>query len=150
MKINKLSWEPESSIPPQEVARLVFELTDGRGNFSVLKNGTVLFVNNSEDDEKFAKELIEEASSIRNFSVIPVDVGGYLVEFHKAIAVFVGADEFSGRREEILERLDDLIFPGEKISMSPDAPQDHALIGIYARGKLQRDANNFSFHARIP
>lgn len=145
----QLAWEPESTILPEELEGVVGALTDGKGNVSILKNGTLLFVKKSDDDERYARILAEDFGNLYNFNVVPVDIGGYLVGFHDAVAVFVTENEFRDRREEILSRLGELCFPGEKITMLDDVPEDHALIGAYARGKLRRDANDFHFYKRL-
>ena len=93
--------------------------------------------------------MSEEFGNLYNFSIIPVDIGGYLVGFHDAVAVFVSQNEFNARREEIISRIGELCFPGEKIDIPEGASEDHALIGLYARGKLRRDSNDFHFYKRI-
>lgn len=145
----QLAWEPESAVPPEELEGIVSTLTNGKGNVSILQNGTLLFVKKTDDDEAYARELIRDFDNLYNFKVVPVDIGRYLIGFHDAVAVFVTENEFRDRREEIFARLGDLCFPGEKIDMPGDAPEDHALIGAYARGKLRRDASDFHFYKRL-
>lgn len=145
----RLGWEPESGVSLENLENVVRDLTNGKGNVSILRNGTLLFVKKSQDDEAFARDLIQDFDALLNFTVVPVDVGGYLIGFHEAVAVFVSEAEFRDRRPEIIARLGDLCLPGEKIGMQPDAPEDHALVGIYARGKLRRDATHFNFYKRV-
>ena len=149
VRVERLTWEPQSLVSPGDLEEIAFELTDGNGNVSILENGTLLFIKKSEDDEVLAEGLAGDLNQLVNFTVVPVDVGGFLVEFHPSVAVYVGGEEFKSRRAEILDRLSDLCVPGEVFQMSNETPEDHALIGVYARGKLRRDANDFRFHRRI-
>lgn len=149
MRFDLSLWEPKSPIPTDDLEEIVSALTNGKGGVSILRNGTFLFVKKSDDDEAFARNLAQEFSALHNFRVVPVDVGGYLVGFHDAVAVFVSEHEFQERREEILSRLGELCLPGGKIAVPENAPQDHGLIGVYARGKLRRDANDFHFYKRV-
>ena len=149
MNSTRLAWEPKSPVPPEELEGIVRALTNGKGNVSILQNGTLLFVKKSADDEEYARDLVGDFSSLYNFKVVPVDIGGYLVGFHEAVAVFVTESEFRDQREKILSRLGELCFPEEKINMKANAPEDHALIGVYARGKLRRDASDFHFYKRL-
>jgi hypothetical protein len=145
----RLKWEPESGIPLEELEKIACHLTDGKGNVTILKNGTLLFVHSSNNDEENARELSEAFDELYGFEVVPVDIGGYLVGFHEAVAVFVTEKEFQENREEIISRLEQLFFPDEIFQASDNIPQDHALIGMYARGKLRRDASDFCFYKRI-
>lgn len=43
----------------------------------------------------------------------------------------------------------DLRFPEESFFPPAGTPPDHLLIGMYARGKLQRDAYFFNFYKRL-
>jgi hypothetical protein len=72
--------------------------------------------------------------------------GGFLVSFHNAIAVFIGGEEFECERKEILRRLAELKFSEEEVIGQEG---DSLLVGLYARGKLQKDAHHFKFYKRI-
>jgi hypothetical protein len=145
----RLAWEPETDLSPLALEQVVRQLVDGDDRVSVLRNGTLLFVNPAADNVAFANSVLSELDTLYNFQVVTMRFGGYLVEFHEAVAVYVGEQEFVDRREEILNRMPELVFAGEKFDMPADAPADHALIGIYARGKLKRDIHHFSFVRRI-
>ena len=146
---NNIRWEPKSDVHPVELERIAFALTDGIGGVSILKNGTFLFISNSDDDERNARKLSSEFKNLYNFEIIPVDVDGYLVKFHDAVAVFVGEDEFRRVEDEVNSRIDDLCFNGERIEMPVGVPEKYAIIGLYARGKLWRDASDFGFYKRL-
>jgi hypothetical protein len=145
----RLFWEPETDLSPTALQQMVRPLVDGDDRVSVLRNGTLLFVKSTSDDVAFANSMLSELDTLYNFNVVPLRSGGYLVGFHEAVAVYVGELEFADRREEILNRMPELVFPGEKFDMPNQAPEDHALVGIYARGKLKRDIHNFAFLRRI-
>jgi hypothetical protein len=115
----------------------------------MLGNGTLLFISKGEDDIGDAKRALEEARFIVDFRVVGLKEGGYLVRFHDAVAVFVGQEEFDQMRDEIATRLSELRFPGEDFFVPPGDPPHHLLVGLYARGKLQRDAYSFHFYKRI-
>jgi len=101
------------------------------------------------DDVEDARNAMHEARFLIDFRVVPLKDGGYMVAFHKAVAVFVGEDEFRSVESEVIARQNELRFPGEHFFV-PDGTttRDH-LVGLYARGKLQRDAQCFAFHKRI-
>lgn len=68
---------------------------------------------------------------------------------HKVVAVFIGDEEFTRHEKEIEARNKDLSFPGE-IFFSPEATtRRENLIGLYGRGKLQRDCYEFNLYKRI-
>ena len=74
---------------------------------------------------------------------------GFMIAFHEAVSVFVGANEFAAQRGEVTARLADLCFPGERFFEPEDAGADNWLVGLYARGKLQLDCYHFHFFKRI-
>jgi hypothetical protein len=41
------------------------------------------------------------------------------------------------------------MFAGEKFEMPTNEPLEHGLIGVYARGKLQRDIYDFAYLKRL-
>lgn len=145
----RLKWEPKSLIHPSVFADEINYLTDMNGGFSILNNGTALYVKNSEDNELMARELSEGLDGLYNFSVMPMDTGSYIVRFHASVCVLVTKEEIDERREEIRNRIGDLIFEGEKIVRPEGEPYDHLVVGLYARGKLHSDVHNFKFYKRI-
>ena len=149
MNSPRLVWEPETDLSPTALEQVVRQLVDGDDRVSVLRNGTLLFVKPTPDVVAFANSMPAELDTLYNFKVVPLREGGYLVGFHEAVAVYVGEREFADRREEILKRRPELIFSGEEFDMPAQASDDHALVGIYARGKLKRDIHNFAFLRRI-
>jgi hypothetical protein len=89
-----------------------------------------------------------EAKFLVDFRTVKLNQGGWLVGFHNSVAVFVSEAEYFQVKTEIIERLSDLKFPGEEFLGGLGNMDDH-LIGLYARGKLQYDANSFAFFKRI-
>jgi hypothetical protein len=114
-----------------------------------MANGTLLFLTSGDDDVVDARKALNEARAILNFHVVALKEGGYMVAFHNAVAVFVGQKEFEQRRAEIISKQNDLQFPGETFFPPAGQPQQHLLIGLYARGKLQRDPSFFSLYKRL-
>ena len=84
---------------------------------------------------------MEESRRIADFKVYPMLDGDFLVFFASSLLVYVGREEFATMRERIVADLDNLKFPSEVITAAaaPLRPDD-VLVGLYARGKLQRDA----------
>ena len=75
--------------------------------------------------------------------------GNYLVALHGAVAVFVGGTEYADRKAEIVAREQELSFPSERLIAPPGWSEDEFYVGLYGRGKLQRDVHRFEFHARV-
>jgi hypothetical protein len=145
----RMKWEPENLTPLSEIAERVSLYLQGRGGVSILGNGTLLFIKNGEDDSANAKQALEEAKFLSDFRVKQLNEGGYLVALHKAVAVFVGQREFETRKPEIIARFNELKFPSEELIVNPSTSNDELLVGVYGRGKLQRDVYNFSFYQRV-
>jgi hypothetical protein len=145
----RLHWEPENTTPLAEIEDRLNSYTKGRGDITVLGNGTLLSLTESDDPVADAKQALNEARFIVDFRVVPLKEGGFMVAFHKAVAVFVGEAEFSNRKVEIEARQAELRFPGETLISPPGTPSDHTLIGLYARGKLQYDAYHFNFYKKL-
>ncbi len=145
----RLVWEPENTTPLAAIEERLISYGVSKGT-TILENGTLLFISNSEDDEADARRALNEARFLTDFRTVELKEGGYMVAFHSAVAVFVGEDEFGLRRDEVRARLADLQFPEEHFFMPEDASANHALVGLYARGKLQRDCYHFSLFKRLP
>lgn len=146
----RLSWEPENKTPLKDIEERLRTYMQGKdGGVSLLNNGTLIFSNSGRDDIADANQAMERAKFFIDFQVTPLKEGGFFVSFHEAIAVFVGDHEFSSVRNEVKERIDELKFPEEEFFGKDGSPDDHLLIGLYARGKLQKDAHHFNFHCRI-
>ena len=65
--------------------------------------------------------------------------------------VYVGKEEFESRREEIQRRFRELHFPSESLrSLESEQDSSHVLVGLYARGKLQRDAWQSAYRITKP
>lgn len=150
MKELRLAWEPENRTPLADIEERCSLYMSGKDSgVTLLSNGTWLFTPNGRDDEGDARKAMEEAKFLVDFNVVEMKLGGYLVGFHHAIAVFVSKEEFAERREEIRRRKFELMFPEEHFSGKSGVSEDHLLIGLYARGKLQRDAFNPRVFKRI-
>ncbi|MGO4502604.1 MULTISPECIES: hypothetical protein [unclassified Dyella] len=145
----RLRWEPENTTPLKDIEDRMVSYKKGRDGIIILGNGTLLSLTTGEDDVADARHALDEARFIVDFRVVPLKEGGYMVAFHGAVAVFVGQEEFEQRRSEIEARQFELRFPGESFIVPPDMPAEHVLIGLYARGKLQRDAYNFHFYKKV-
>lgn len=143
----RLAWEPENQTPLADIeGRLRSYKANG---IIMLRNGTLLALTPGEDDEADARRALDEARFLTDFRTVELKEGGYMVAFHKAVSVFVGADEFVAKRGEVAARAADLCFPGERFFEPGGAGADSLLVGLYARGKLQRDCYHFHFFKRI-
>lgn len=145
----RLAWEPENLTPLQAIEERLNAYTKGRGGIIIMGNGTLLSLADGGNDVEDAKQALNEARFIIDFRVIPLKEGGYMVAFHKAVSVFVGQAEFEKVKDEIAARESELHFPGEVLIAPPNESPVHMLVGLYARGKLQRDAYFFNFYKRI-
>jgi hypothetical protein len=145
----RLAWEPENLTPLQAIEDRLMSYTKGRGGIIIMGNATLLSLTAGKDDIDDARKALDEARFIVDFRVVPLKEGGYMVAFHDAVSVFVGQAEFVQMKDEIKSRLDELRFPGETFFAPSDESPEHMLVGLYARGKLQRDAYFFNFYKRI-
>lgn len=148
MKSLRLAWEPENTTPLSAIEERMRSYKATRG-VTILGNGTLLFITAGEDDEADARRALDEARFLTDFRSVELKEGGYMVAFHDAVAVFVGAEEFKERRSEVEARQAELRFPEEHFFVPGDSGPDSILVGLYARGKLQRDCYNFRFFKRI-
>lgn len=144
-----IKWEPVNTVPLRDIEKAIGPLVFNRGGVSIMKNGTLLFINKSDDDCKNACLALSEAKYLTDFRVRNISGGNFLVALHGAIGVFVGRAELSGNIEEIKARLDELKFPGEDIIVPQGWAEEEFLAGLYGRGKLQRDIREQNFYARI-
>lgn len=145
----RMKWEPENMASMQEIEDRMRSFAAGRGGVTILRNGTLLFINKSEDDEASARKALEEARFLTDFRVKALPQGDFLVALHRAVAVYVGRQEFEGRRNEIEAKASDLKFPSEVLMTPEEWSEEEFLVGLYGRGKMQRDIYNFAIHGRI-
>jgi hypothetical protein len=145
----RLQWEPENLTPLDEIEERMQFYTQGKGGVTMMGNGTLLFLTDGDDPIDDARKALNEARFITDFRVVALKEGGYLVGFHDAVAVFVSDNEFERRRAEVATRQDELRFPGEVFFAPSDQSMNQTLLGLYARGKLQRDAYFFNFYKRL-
>ena len=145
----RLQWEPNNKTPLSLIERRMMLYTKGQGGIIMMSNGTLLFLTKGDDDVDDAKKALNEARFITDFRVVSLKEGGYMVDIHEAVAVFVGQQEFEDMRSEIVSRQYELLFPSERLFVPPNTSPDDTLIGLYGRGKLQGDAYNFSLHKRL-
>lgn len=143
----RLTWEPGNGTPLEQLAAQFGQYAKGKGGVSILRNGTLLFIKSSDDPAADATQAMVEARYLTDFKVVRLKEGGHLVAFHDAVAVYVGDDEFASVKEEVQSRREELMFPGE--AFLGKSQGEDILIGLYARGKLQRDANAPELYRRI-
>lgn len=135
----RLKWEPEGATNFDTTTQQVSKYMDGEAIFAQFAAGSCLMLKPDMDIDATVRGAMREARSIADFKVYPMKEGDYLVFFASALLVHVGADEFRQLKVEIVERGRELLFPGESFLQGPERKEDF-LVGIYARGKLQRDA----------
>ena len=145
----RMRWEPKNLTPLCDIAERMESYVEGRSGVTILENGTLLFVNKGDNDIENARKALNEARHLADFRVLPLNEGDYLVALHKAVAVYVSQKEFEQIRPDILARLEELKFPSEELIMPEGDSENDFLIGLYGRGKLQRDIYSFGFYKRI-
>jgi hypothetical protein len=145
----RLTWEPVNLTPLADIEERFTAYLKGKKGATLLGNGTLLFITEGDDDEADARRAMQEARCLPDFKVVRLKEGGYLVALNQAVAVFVGDQEFEQVRDEVQARVNDLKFPEEVFFGIKDWPEDHLLVGLYARGKLQRDVHHFAYYKRI-
>ena len=143
----RLAWEPENCTPlPVIESRM---LSYGVKGMTIMGNGSLLVISGEVDVESNARRALDEARFLTDFRTVSLKEGGYMVQMHKAVAVFIGDEEFARQEKEIEARIKELSFPGE-VFFSPEATTGREnLIGLYGRGKLQRDCYAFNLYKRI-
>lgn len=149
MKDPHIKWEPINSVPLHAIEEAIGPLVVNKGGVSIMENGTLLFINKSDDDYKSACFALSEARFLTDFRVKKIENGNFLVALHGAVAVFVGAREFLERVEEIKSRISDLKFPDEDLIVPNGWTEEEFLVGLYGRAKMQRDVQEKKFHSRI-
>jgi hypothetical protein len=149
MKELRLAWEPMNLTPLEDIEARFAGYVKGKKGVTLLGNGALLFITESDDAEADAKHAMQEAKFLTDFKAVRLKEGGYLVAFHEAVAVFVGDEEFASVKDEVRARRADLQFPGEVFLGGSGMSGDDLLVGLYARGKLQRDVHHFAFRKRI-
>lgn len=145
----RLAWEPDSLVPADYLEECLRTYTNFKGGVTLLRNGTVLFVKSSVDDIDDARKCLNEARFLTDFEVQLMDDKNYLIIFHPAVSVFVSAEEFASRREDIVSKINELKFPSEVFFHNSNNGSDRILLGLYGRGKLQRDCYEFSYLKRL-
>jgi hypothetical protein len=137
----RLSWEPESLCSAASVSEQVMKYMDKDVTFAQFGNDTCLMLKPVPNLQETIEGCLREARRIAEFKVYRMEEGDYLVFFASPLIVYVGKDEFMKRQTEIRRRLHDLSFPSETVISAFEETDDiNLLVGLYARGKLQRDA----------
>lgn len=137
----RLTWEPEFSSNSAIVSRQFLKYMDNAKTFAYFPNGTCLVLKDVLDIELVVNGAMKEARRLPDFEVFEMEDRDYLVSFANPLMVYVGKEEFEECKEEIQRRFRDLHFPSENLMpLNSTVKPEHVLIGLYARGKLQRDA----------
>jgi hypothetical protein len=137
----RLSWEPISTLDPAFVSSQVMKYMDGQAAFAQFDNDTCLMLKPVSDLREAIVEYHRKSKFITEFEVYPMHDGDYLVFFASPLLVYVGKQEFAENSMQIKKRVEELKFPSESIVPAlRDTDETHVLVGLYARGKLQRDA----------
>jgi len=141
MKELRLAWEPESLCSPEMVSEQVMRYMDGNARFAQFANDTCLMLKPVSNLAETIEGALREARRLAEFKVYRMEQGDYLVFFAGPLLVYVGRDEFLARTAEIQHRISELKFSEEHIvPTSQQKDETNVLVGLYARGKLQRDA----------
>jgi hypothetical protein len=137
----RLIWEPEFSSKGAVVSKQFSKYMDNAKMFAYFPNGTCLVLKDAPDLDLVINGAMKEARRLPDFEVFEMEDRDYLVSFANPLMVYVGKEEFEECKEEIQIRFKDLHFPSESLMpLGGKVKPEHVLIGLYARGKLQRDA----------
>jgi uncharacterized caspase-like protein len=123
---------------------------DGNATFAQFPEGTCLMLKRGAEPDHVIAGALKEARRITDFEVHQMKDGDFLVFFANPLLVYVGKDEYRERADEIRKRVSDLKFSSEEmVEFSGSSDETKRLIGLYARGKLQRDAWQQSLSYRM-
>jgi hypothetical protein len=142
MKNLRLAWEPQTALRSDVVATQVLKYMDNEATFAQFPNDSCLMLKPVENLHEVIVGSLTEARRIPDFRVFQMKEGDFLVFFASALLVYVGKEEFASIQGEVTSRRAELLFPSESFA-SPhqsERAEIEFLVGIYARGKLQRDA----------
>jgi hypothetical protein len=145
----RLAWEPEGLAPSALVSHQVSKYMENKATFAQFENGTCLMLKPVPNLDEAVQGSLREAKYLPDFKVYQMEDGDFLVFFANPLLVYVGKEEFVEREPELRRRLDDLKFPGEALATPQGMPETHMLVGLYARGKLQRDTGDPQRYAVI-
>jgi hypothetical protein len=145
----RLSWEPENLSEQTLIASQVLKYMDGKATFAQFSNGTCLMLKPIENLEETIQGVMREARRIVDFKVYKMEDEDFLVCFASPLFVYVGKGEFASQFEKIKIRFSELLFPSESIVPMSDLDDDTVMVGLYARGKLQRDAWQSSSYVTV-
>jgi hypothetical protein len=143
----RLAWEPENRTSLAVIEERM--LSYGASGMTILGNGTLLAISGEEHVESDARRALNEARFLTDFRTVTLREGDYMVSLHEAVAVFVGDEEYARQEQSIADRVSELLFPGERFFVPPGSTQRDTFIGLYGRGKLQRDCYAFHLFKRI-
>ncbi len=137
----RLIWEPVTTCDPVVVAEQISKYMERNVTFAQFANDTCLMLKLVPNLTEAIEGTIREARKFAEFKVYPMEEGDYLVFFASPLMVYVGKSEFATRQMEIRNRVVELNFPSESVIPASRENDDiNLLVGLYARGKLQRDA----------
>lgn len=113
---------------------------DGKFFVEIYKNGSCIFppVLMENKAESGIKLLAALAGHQIDFTVKEMDDHNFVVRFTESVFSIVFADEFTERQSEITRQA--ASAGGDEVLIGrPGAPQEHMLIGLYARTRLLED-----------
>jgi hypothetical protein len=122
------------------IQRTLVRYTDGKFYAEIYKHGTCVFpvVLPNEGVQDGRSLLGELARRPLDFTVREMDDRNYVVRYGDAVFSIVFEDEFALQRNEISLQARE-VLTDEAIVKKLNAPQDHLLIGLYARTRLIED-----------
>lgn len=113
--------------------------TDGKFFAEIYKNGTCIFPPVVEKKAESGIELLKKINDHPvDFIVKEMDDHNFIVRFTDSVFSIVFANEFNEHRNAITQQA--TMDAGDEVVMgAPNAPQEHLLIGLYARTRLLED-----------
>ena len=140
MTYKKIALALSTPVDTDRIQNTANYYANGKFFIEIYRNGTCIFPPASmQNGAGIGVNLLTElGKNPIDFTVREMDDHNFIVRFTESIFSIVFGDEFIERRDEITQQaagaLDDEVLIGR-----PGAPQEHLLIGIYARTRLLED-----------
>jgi len=153
MKLLRPKWRPSLPVDINARATAFKHYTDGHSPFTILSNGSTVFLDASTEWGKEACcHLIElVCTTAPDFVVRNMDDGNYLVTFKDNVYAVVMRDEYTINRDEIHKGAEKGgMLADEALLGLPDAPVEHRYVGLLARARLFMDAEEKRIVLAVP
>jgi hypothetical protein len=127
----------------EKIGKTANYYADGKFFIEIYKNGTCVFpkVPLGKEPESGSSLLTEIGNHPIDFVVKEMDDHNFIVRFSDSVFSIIFQDELAENRAELVEQMK-RSSESELLVGKSGAPQDHLLIGVYARTRLLADIQN--------